>query len=132
MSARQGSGFYRHLAFSNDEGQTWSHYAPGQAVSPVCCAIERYTLRSRGDDRDRILWTGPKGPGRSNLVIRVSYDEGQSFATERLVYPGRASYSDLDILTDGSIGILWERGETAQYQWIPFTRLSRTFLDGAP
>ena len=45
--------------------------------------VERYTLRSSNIDRDPILWTGPKGPGRLNLVMRVSHDEGQTFPIER-------------------------------------------------
>ncbi len=63
--------------------------AAGLPVSPVCCAIERYTLKSAGDDRDRIVWTGPRGPGRNNLVARISYDEGQTFPS-RAADRGRA------------------------------------------
>ena len=101
-------------------------------VSPVACAIERFTSRSAGDDRDRIVWTGPKGPDRQNLVIRVSYDEGQTFPIERLVDSGPAAYSDLTILRDRSIGILWERGADHGYQFITFTRLTRQFLEPVP
>ena len=63
LDMRQQKGPHRWLAASSDGGRTWSAPRPGQAVTPVCCAIERYTLKSAGDDRDRILWTGPKGPG---------------------------------------------------------------------
>ena len=43
-------------------------------LTPVCCAIERYPLSGGGD---AIIWTGPKGPERSKLVIRVSRDHDQ-------------------------------------------------------
>lgn len=52
---RQRSGPHRWRATSSDGGNTWSELRPGEAVSPVACAIERYTLKSVGDDRNRIL-----------------------------------------------------------------------------
>jgi sialidase-1 len=92
----------------------------------VCCAIERYTLKRSGDDRNRILWTGPKGPGRAKLVIHVSYDEADTFSNERPISEGPAAYSDLTVLKDKTIGVLWERGD---YKFITFTRLTRDFLE---
>ncbi|MGZ4988839.1 MAG: sialidase family protein, partial [Limisphaerales bacterium] len=69
MDMRQGGkGPHRWFSTSSDGGKTWSKCRPGLEVTPVCCAIKRWTLQSAGDDKNRILWTGPKGPGRSNLV----------------------------------------------------------------
>lgn len=126
LDIRQQSGPNRWLSASSDGGRTWSIPRPGQSVTPVCCAIERYTLKSAGDDRDRILWTGPLGPGRTKLVVRTSYDEGQSFTNQRLIADEPAAYSDLTVLKDKSAGVLWERGG---YRFITFTRLSREFLE---
>jgi hypothetical protein len=95
----------------------------------VACAIERYTLKSAGDDRDRILWTGPKGPGRTKLVVLTSYDEGRTFVNERLLWDKEAAYSDLTILKDRSVGVLFERGEKSGYQFITFIRFNREFLE---
>jgi len=126
MDFRQCKGPHRYLSASRDGGKTWGPIQPGQAVTPVMCAIQRLTLKSAGDDRDRILWTGPKGPGRSRLVARVSYDEGRSFRNERPISNGPAAYSDLTILKDKSAGVLWERGN---YRFITFTRLDKSFLE---
>jgi sialidase-1 len=131
MDARQGNGDHRWIATSEDGGQTWSRPRPGQTVTQVAAAIERYTSKRAGDDRDRIVWTGVRGPGRGNLVIRVSYDEGQTFLNERQIYGGPAAYSDLTILPNQIVGILWERGETDGYQFITFTRCNREFLEPA-
>lgn len=128
MDIRQNQGPQRLMATSADGGKTWSEPRPGIVVSPVACAIERYTLKSKGDDKDRILWTGPKGPDRSRLVARLSYDEGQTFPVERLISEQLAAYSDLTILKDKSAGVLWERGG---YGFITFTRLDREFLEPA-
>jgi len=129
MDIRQETGPHRWMAESSDGGKTWSEPRPGLTVSPVACAIERYTLKATGDDRDRIVWTGPKGPGRMNLVVRMSYDEGRTFPVERPIWDGHAAYSDLTILRDKTVGVLWERGAQQGYQFISFTRLDREFIE---
>jgi len=126
MDIRQNRGDHRWLSTSTDGGKTWSKPRPGVKISPVACAIERLSLKSAGDDRDRILWTGPKGPGRKTLIARISYDEGQTFAREKIIAEEPAAYSDLTILKDKTVGILWERGG---YQHLTFTRVNREFLE---
>jgi sialidase-1 len=121
MDIRQNGGSHRWLATSTDGGQTWSAPRPGEVVTPVACAIERFTR-----NRNRIVWTGPKGPDRKTLVARVSYDEGLTFTNERLISDELAAYSDLALLKDKSIGVLWER---SNYRFITFTRLTREFLE---
>jgi len=126
---RQHGGANRWRAMSQDGGRTWSQPFAGETVSAVACAVERFTLNSGGDDRDRLLWTGPKGPARSNLVVRVSYDEGKTFPHERLIAGSYSAYSDLTVLKDKTVGVLWERGESTGYQFITFTRFNREWLE---
>ena len=118
IDARQSRGGRRWVAISRDGGTTWSRPRPGQEVGRVATAIERYSLKAQGADVNRIIWTGPEGPGRLNLVLRVSEDEGQTFGQEKLLYGGFAAYSDLEMLDDGSVGVLWERGVSVGYQFI--------------
>jgi sialidase-1 len=132
MDIRQNSGPHRWLAESADGGQAWTEPRIGIQVTPVACAIERFTFKAAGDDRDRILWTGPKGPERSHLLIRTSYDEGKNFANEQLVSDQYAAYSDLTVLKDKTVGVLWERGLERGYQFITFTRLNRDWLEADP
>jgi sialidase-1 len=129
MDIRQNSGPHRWLSESKDGGQTWSEPRAGIKVTPVACAVERFTRRQDGDDGDRLLWTGPKGPDRQGLVIRTSRDEGISFPDERLISNTYAAYSDLCLLKDKTVGVLWERGLDQGYQFITFTRLNRDWLD---
>jgi len=126
LDFRQGSGENRWTAVSRDGGRTWSTPRPGQTVTQVCCAIERCPVKSPADDRPRIVWTGPKGPGRANLVARFSDDDGGSFPVERLIAGEPAAYSDMAELGDDGVGVLWERGD---YGFITFTRLDRDFLE---
>jgi len=129
IDVRQQSGNHRWQAISNDGGRTWSPPRSAEKVTPVCCATERFTSQSSGSDRNRILWTGPRGPGRSNLVVRVSYDEAQTFTLERPISAGPAAYSDLTVLKDQSVGVLWERGADQGYQFLTFTRFNREWLE---
>lgn len=129
VDARQGNGDRRWVGVSQDGGIHWRRPLAGQAVTRVATAIERYTLKSAGADRDRLVWTGIAGPARKHLVVRVSYDEGQTWTNERTLYGGLAAYSDLAALKDGTVGVLWERGVSALSQAITFTRFNREFLE---
>jgi len=122
-------GKHRWRATSEDGGRTWSKPFAGETLSPVACAVERLTLKSTGDNRDRLLWTGPEGPGRTNLVVRVSYDEGKTFPHQRAITRGHSAYSDLTIFKDKTVGVLWERGEKTGYQFITLTRFNREWLE---
>ena len=127
MSARQSVGDLRFHALSKDGGSTWSGQMLGQSVTPVAAAVERYTATPGSEAR--ILWTGPRGPGRNVLVVRLGNDDGQSFSLERLISGEWAAYSDLTILKDATIGVLWERGRKSAYQFITFSRFNLHFLE---
>jgi sialidase-1 len=59
-------------------------------------------------------------------VARLSYDEGQTFTNERLIADEPAAYSDLTVLKNKTVGVLWERGN---YRFITFTTLTLEFLE---
>ena len=126
VDMRQSKGPHRWMSVSNDQGSSWSAPYAGNLVTPVACAIERFSAQVAPDHRERIFWTGPKGPARRTLVLRVSYDEGKTFQNERLLSDEPAAYSDLTILADSSIGCLWERGD---YKYITFTRFDLSFVE---
>lgn len=133
MSVRPNSGGDRLAALSYDKGEQWTTTASLFSSTRVAEAIERYTLKGENDaSRSRLLHTIPAGGplgARSNLEIRISYDEGVSFGTSRRVYAGYAAYSDLVNIDSNQVGILWERGDTSGYQFITFTLINRAFLE---
>jgi len=123
VDIRQEKGPHRWMALSANGGQGWSEPRPAIRVNPVACAIESVIV-NRGTQQQHVLvWTGPRGPGRVDLLLRLSVDEGQTFAAEWPLYIGPAAYSDLTVLPDGSLGTLWERGTEHPYQFISFTRI---------
>jgi sialidase-1 len=133
MSVRPNSGGDRLVALSSDNGEHWATPAPLFSSTRVAEAIERYARKGENvASRNRLLHTIPVGGplgARSNLQVRISYDEGVSFGISRKVYAGYAAYSDLVNIDSDQVGILWERGDTTGYQFITFTIVSRAFLE---
>ncbi len=110
----------RWIAISNDNGETWGKAEPGQVCARICASIINYP---RKGENSLLLWSGIKGPGRTNLVLRLSSDQGISFPLELLIGSGRAAYSDMSLLNEGDVGILWEGGMENPYEKIIFSRI---------
>ncbi|MFC1634102.1 exo-alpha-sialidase [Planctomycetota bacterium] len=95
----------RAFAVSKDGGHTWSspqHHE--QVYCPTCQA----SMHRCSWQPNRILYSGPGGPGRENMTIRMSYDEGKTWPAAKVLKKGSAAYSDLAMLPDGRIGCLYE------------------------
>lgn len=128
LSMRQYRGpKQRAFATSRDGGMSWSEPELHPDVyCPVCqSSILRYTLPPK--EKNRILYSGPGGPGRSHMTVRLSYDEGKSWPVAKVIHEGSAAYSDLVALSDGTIGCLYERDD---YGKITFARFTLSWLTG--
>jgi len=112
LDARQGSGSYRRRHLSSDGGVTWGPDNPDKnPLTPVDGSLVRYSARRAGHDRDRVLFTGPRGEGglnRNNITVWTSYDEGQTFINPVQLSSGFAAYSVVQRLADGTIGLAVE------------------------
>ena len=42
-------------------------------------------------------------------MLRMSYDDGMTWPDARIIYPFTTAYSDITVLSDGRIGVLFER-----------------------
>ena len=111
----------RAFSTSSDGGLTWSKPKHHPEVHcPVCqSSILRYTLPPA--EKNRILYSGPGGPGRSHMTVRLSYDEGRSWPVAKVIHEGSAAYSDLVVLPDGAIGCLYERDDYGKITFARFT-----------
>jgi sialidase-1 len=122
----------RAVATSTDGGITFSEVTHHPAlVEPICQAsFLRYTLRP-GHDRNRLMFSNPAHPqtgNRTDLTIRLSYDEGKSWPLAKLLHPGPAAYSCLTVLPDGKIACLYEAGRNNPYEKIVFSRFTLGWL----
>ena len=106
----------REIARSSDGGLTWSKAEPDPAlIEPVCQAS---LIRARG----WLLFSNPASVKRERMTVRLSKDDGKTWPFEKVLHSGPAAYSSLAALRDGTIGLLYERGDTGAYERITFAR----------
>jgi sialidase-1 len=137
MNMRQG-GRRRYVALSKDRGETWFKENNEESLpDPGCQAsILRFPNRGPGG-RGLLLFSNPPHPGpfeaRTNLTVRLSDDDGQSWKVSREVHAGPGAYSSLAVLADGStIGLLYETGTAHPYEKITFARFNTEWLTAKP
>lgn len=102
----------RRFTISNDEGMTWGEvYVRNDMQDPACNGeIIRYTSTLDGYNKDRLIHTNLRNATRRNLVIKISYDEGNTWPVEKVIYPSYAIYSAVTTSPiDGKIYVYWEK-----------------------
>ncbi len=121
----------RGEAWSRDGGETldsrsdkWKKFRPSSSVldTPV---VQAALLRATPD---LILFSGPdnsgpSGEGRSDLRIRYSKDEAETWQDGPLIHTGPAAYSDMVMVKEDTVGILFEAGMKGTYESIRFATL---------
>jgi len=114
----------RMVSISPDGASDWTEPQFDSALyEPICMAsIVRLTKRPQ-HDRNRIVFANPhnldradgkledgKSRDRKNIAVKLSYDEGKTWAFDKVLDAGYSAYSDLAVLPDGTILCLYERG----------------------
>jgi sialidase-1 len=140
-SSRDAPDNLRHLvAVSADGGASWGPVRRAEElITPRCHgSVERFTLAAK-QGRNRILFSSPASPfrqpehpyGRYNLTVRLSYDEGETWSAGKTIWPHPASYSDMAVLDDMTVGYVYERGpkgSTHYWDEIHFARFNLQWL----
>jgi sialidase-1 len=119
-------GTHRAIARSHDGGIAFGAMSHDPAlIDPSCNAgITRY----HRDGEDILIFTNAASTHRENLTIKLSYDGGQTWPVARTIYAGPAGYSTVIPLHDGSIGVLYERGDIHPDERITFARFSLAWI----
>lgn len=136
MNMRTPRGYDRRMvATSGDGGETWSEARDAPAlVEPACQAsFIRWTSEVAGDDRNRLLFSNPADPEkRTNMTVRLSYDEGETWPVARLVNGDFCAYSCMAALPDGTVGLLYEHkspdANTPGFENLVFARFNDAWL----
>jgi sialidase-1 len=116
----------RAVCFSDDGATKWTKPAfDEQLREPICMASLCRLSEKPASDRNRLLFANPdnldradgkEAPGvgrdRNNLTVRLSYDEGKTWAVSKVLEAGFSGYSDLAVGPDGTIYCFYERGST--------------------
>lgn len=115
LDARQSEGTSRRRHLSRDGGLTWGpDLRGGEVITTVDASLIRFSAVQDGDDRDRLMFSGPagdppgSGQGRRHLGIWVSYDEGTTFEAPKVVGGDYGAYSVLQRLDDRTVAVLYE------------------------
>ena len=115
LNARsQGKGNTKHrkTAISEDGGVTWSKLEDDRTlIEPTCQAsILRYSWPE--DGKSRIVFCNPATQkSRTKGLIRVSEDEGKTWAWSKEIYAGGFAYCCLTKMPDDKVGVLFERDD---------------------
>lgn len=114
---------YRMTATSANGGETWTPLREETALIEPSCQGSLFRLSDPLDGRrSRILFSNPANQeDRYNGTVRLSYDEGKTWAVSRVIYPDQCAYSSLTVLSDGTIGSLFERDEYTKISFARFT-----------
>ena len=97
---------------------------PALIDSGVQATLIRYTRSDEGQygGKSRLLFANPNHPrARINMTVRLSYDEGQTWPVSKVIDPGPAAYSDLVVLENMDIGLLYEQGNQGGIVYTSFT-----------
>lgn len=119
----------RAVSYSQNGGETWGKITlDPQLVEPVCQAgFLRYTT-TNDSDKNRVLFSNPADRSRIKMTVRLSYEEGKTWAVEKLIYPGPSAYSCLVALPNRTVGCLYEKGKNHPYETITFARFPLEWL----
>jgi sialidase-1 len=136
MNARKRSGDMRGasrwVSRSSDGGKTWSTAQPEKQLRGAECHAGLIRLTdARKHDRNRWLFSLPSGSpqNRYDLRIFLSYDEGKTWKWEdsTILINGSAAYSDMVLLPDMSIGVLYETNKP-KWHSVYFTTFTLEWL----
>lgn len=111
---------YRSISFSKDGGESWSApISDNELTDPVCQAsIIRYDENHLLFSNPHVPWSLKRGP-RENMTIHLSYNDGETWPQSLTVYQGTSAYSSLAKVTDGTVGLLYEKEKDIVFAKIP-------------
>lgn len=120
----------RKVAISNDGGETWGElYSDSALIEPICQgSLYRYSFKEEG--KGILLFLNPSDEKeRRNMTLKLSYDDGKSWAKSKVIYDGPSAYSDLVRLPNGNIGCLYEAGYISPYEGLVYKEISLESLE---
>ncbi len=115
-------GARRAVARSRDGGVTFGPLEHDPALTDPSCNAG--LARTSIGGREVVVFTNAASSKRENLTVRFSYDGGRTWAAARTLYAGPAAYSTVIPLRDGTLAVLYERGESSPADRITFARFA--------
>ena len=101
----------RAYAISNDGGDTWGEFTlVPSLIDPGCQGSVSNYFENGKPSNTLLLSNCSNKSSRSNICITASLDNGKNWNMVKQVWSGRGAYSDIIVLGDGSVCVLYEYG----------------------
>lgn len=123
----QSGGGLKCVARSHDGGDTWSDVIHHPELTCTVCqnGLTRYSFSTdaKYGSKSRILFSGPTGKvnTRNAGVIKMSYDDGETWPVEKSVGDGPFAYSVMCPLKPGYVALLFEAGNEGGIKFTPIS-----------
>ena len=135
----------RRIAWSHDGGHMWTDWETSEHLYEVgqpfyfkygtkpsygCNAgLVRVPPEATGG-KDVLLFSTPDEPGghRFKMTVWASFDGAKTWPIKRLVWKGPSAYSSLSAAKDGTVYLLFERGQKKLYESIAVARFTLDWL----
>lgn len=123
----RASGGYRKVAYSSDGGATFTSVASDmQLPDPTC---QGAILDGEANGVHTLFFSNAASTSsRTNMTLRKSVDDGKKWSSGYQVWDGNSAYSDIVMLDDKHIGVLFEKGTSKNYEKITFENISIAYL----
>ncbi len=115
---------FRTIHLSSDQGRTWTTNADTSLHDPGCNAsLISFKLANENTEENILIFSNANHPQeRQDMTIKVSYDNGKSWAKQKTIYAGSAAYSSLTVLKNGDIGVFFEKDNYSENAFVRFSK----------
>jgi sialidase-1 len=107
------------FSFSEDGGLSWSGAAPNPDLRTSICMASII----QGSNPDMLFSYPDDYYSRAKMTVAKSTDNGLTFPNKTLIYAGPAGYSDLALLSNGEVLLLFENGAVEYDERITLVRI---------
>ncbi|MGI6074523.1 MAG: sialidase family protein [Fermentimonas sp.] len=121
MLNMRNSSPYRTVAYSEDGGETWSPSKQDYALPDPTCQAS--LLNGFAEGKHTLFFSNAASSSRVNMTIKKSIDDGKTWPYFYVVNEGPSAYSDVVMISDSEIGILYENGKNNPYEKISFEKI---------
>ncbi|MBX6361349.1 MAG: exo-alpha-sialidase [Acidobacterium ailaaui] len=116
LSMRSSTGS-RMVALSTDGGLSWSDAQPDPSLPDPGCQGSLLSYPKKG----LLFFSNPSSKtSRVNMTLRLSENDGTTWGKAFRVHSGPSAYSDIVMIDDAHVGILYEAGLLSPYEGLAF------------
>lgn len=118
LNMRNSGSTFRRVSVSTNGGEGWGElWTDTRLIEPVC---QGSLLSHNLSGKHVLFFSNPASTERVNMTLRMSEDDGNSWARSHTVYTGPSAYSDIVMVSESEVGILYEAGVSRPYESIVF------------